>query len=157
MVSASRVPAIAACCRVGFALLPVLCLAACLNESPEQNQKEEKLCPENFTRILDSLLDGYDNRLRPGFGGPVTEVKTDIYVTSFGPVSDVEMEYTMDVFFRQTWIDKRLKYDGPIEILRLNNMMTEDGLLYDSDLHSLYYDSDSFSSFILDKQGISSS
>ncbi|ELK03643.1 Gamma-aminobutyric acid receptor subunit alpha-4 [Pteropus alecto] len=96
---------------------------ASLNESPGQNQKEEKLCPENFTRILDSLLDGYDNRLRPGFGGPVTEVKTDIYVTSFGPVSDVEMEYTMDVFFRQTWIDKRLKYDGPIEILRLNNMM----------------------------------
>ncbi|KAM6221418.1 gamma-aminobutyric acid receptor subunit alpha-4 isoform 3-T3 [Rhynchocyon petersi] len=94
-----------------------------VDESPGQDEKEEKLCPENFTRILDSLLDGYDNRLRPGFGGPVTEVKTDIYVTSFGPVSDVEMEYTMDVFFRQTWIDKRLKYDGPIEILRLNNMM----------------------------------
>uniref|UniRef100_A0A8C6JAJ3 Uncharacterized protein n=1 Tax=Melopsittacus undulatus TaxID=13146 RepID=A0A8C6JAJ3_MELUD len=83
----------------------------------------EKLWPENFTSILNSLLDGYDNRLRPGFGGPVTEVKTDIYVTSFGPVSDVEMEYTMDVFFRQTWVDKRLKYDGPIEILRLNNLM----------------------------------
>ncbi|XP_035308673.1 gamma-aminobutyric acid receptor subunit alpha-4 isoform X6 [Cricetulus griseus] len=98
-------------------------LSRSLNESPGQNAKDEKLCPENFTRILDSLLDGYDNRLRPGFGGPVTEVKTDIYVTSFGPVSDVEMEYTMDVFFRQTWIDKRLKYDGPIEILRLNNMM----------------------------------
>ncbi|XP_021118052.1 gamma-aminobutyric acid receptor subunit alpha-4 isoform X3 [Heterocephalus glaber] len=123
MVSAKKVPAIALCSRVGFALLHFLCLAACLNESPGQNEKEEKMCPENFTRILDSLLDGYDNRLRPGFGGPVTEVKTDIYVTSFGPVSDVEMEYTMDVFFRQTWIDKRLKYDGPIEILRLNNMM----------------------------------
>uniref|UniRef100_A0A8C6J5L6 Uncharacterized protein n=1 Tax=Melopsittacus undulatus TaxID=13146 RepID=A0A8C6J5L6_MELUD len=90
---------------------------------PGQIKKEEKLWPENFTSILNSLLDGYDNRLRPGFGGPVTEVKTDIYVTSFGPVSDVEMEYTMDVFFRQTWVDKRLKYDGPIEILRLNNLM----------------------------------
>ncbi|XP_058155089.1 gamma-aminobutyric acid receptor subunit alpha-4 isoform X2 [Dasypus novemcinctus] len=123
MVSAKKVPAIAMYSGVSFALLHSLCLAACLNETPGQNQKEEKLCPENFTRILDSLLDGYDNRLRPGFGGPVTEVKTDIYVTSFGPVSDVEMEYTMDVFFRQTWIDKRLKYDGPIEILRLNNMM----------------------------------
>ncbi|XP_040260727.1 gamma-aminobutyric acid receptor subunit alpha-6 [Bufo bufo] len=78
---------------------------------------------ENITRILDTLLDGYDNRLRPGFGGRVTEVKTDIYVTSFGPVSDVEMEYTMDVFFRQTWIDERLKFDGPTEILRLNNLM----------------------------------
>lgn len=32
-------------------------------------------------------------------------------------------EYTMDVFFRQTWIDERLKFDGPIEILRLNNLM----------------------------------
>uniref|UniRef100_A0A4W5MX28 Gamma-aminobutyric acid type A receptor subunit alpha6 n=1 Tax=Hucho hucho TaxID=62062 RepID=A0A4W5MX28_9TELE len=78
---------------------------------------------DNITRILDRLLDGYDNRLRPGFGGPVTEVKTDIFVTSFGPVSDVEMEYTMDVFFRQTWIDERLKFKGPIEILRLNNLM----------------------------------
>ncbi|XP_037685655.1 gamma-aminobutyric acid receptor subunit alpha-4 isoform X1 [Choloepus didactylus] len=123
MVSAKKVPAIAMFTGVSFALLRFLCLAACLNENTGQNQKDEKLCPENFTRILDSLLDGYDNRLRPGFGGPVTEVKTDIYVTSFGPVSDVEMEYTMDVFFRQTWIDKRLKYDGPIEILRLNNMM----------------------------------
>lgn len=27
--------------------------------------------------------------------GPVTEVKTDIYVTSFGPVSDVEMVRTL--------------------------------------------------------------
>ncbi|KAM6970551.1 LOW QUALITY PROTEIN: gamma-aminobutyric acid receptor subunit alpha-6-like [Aplochiton taeniatus] len=78
---------------------------------------------DNITRILDRLLDGYDNRLRPGFGGKVTEVKTDIFVTSFGPVSDVEMEYTMDVFFRQTWIDERLKFEGPIEILRLNNLM----------------------------------
>ncbi|XP_041443976.1 gamma-aminobutyric acid receptor subunit alpha-6 isoform X3 [Xenopus laevis] len=78
---------------------------------------------ENITRILDRLLDSYDNRLRPSFGGPVTEVKTDIYVTSFGPVSDVDMEYTMDIFFRQTWIDERLKFDGPTEILRLNNLM----------------------------------
>ncbi|XP_072256814.1 gamma-aminobutyric acid receptor subunit alpha-6 isoform X2 [Pyxicephalus adspersus] len=83
----------------------------------------DNLYSENITRILDRLLDGYDNRLRPGFGGPVTEVKTDIYVTSFGPVSDVEMEYTMDVFFRQTWVDERLKFDGPTEILRLNNLM----------------------------------
>lgn len=32
-------------------------------------------------------------------------------------------EYTMDVFFRQTWVDRRLMYEGPIEILRLNNLM----------------------------------
>ncbi|KAG7517222.1 hypothetical protein JOB18_001601 [Solea senegalensis] len=76
-----------------------------------------------FTRILDSLLDGYDNRLRPGLGDRVTEVKTNIYVTSFGPVSDTDMEYTIDVFFRQSWKDERLKFNGPMNILPLNNLM----------------------------------
>ncbi|XP_048459424.1 gamma-aminobutyric acid receptor subunit alpha-6 [Rhincodon typus] len=99
------------------------CIGDTLINSSSNQDKEVRVHSENITRILDRLLDGYDNRLRPGFGGPVTEVKTDIYVTSFGPVSDVDMEYTMDVFFRQTWIDKRLKFDGPIEILRLNNLM----------------------------------
>ncbi|GAB0195016.1 gamma-aminobutyric acid receptor subunit alpha-3 [Grus japonensis] len=53
----------------------------------------------------------------------VTEVKTDIYVTSFGPVSDTDMEYTIDVFFRQSWRDERLKFDGPMKILPLNNLL----------------------------------
>ncbi|KAK9517949.1 hypothetical protein VZT92_023281 [Zoarces viviparus] len=85
----------------------------------------EKIYSDNITLILDRLLDGYDNRLRPGSGGGVTEVKTDIFVTSFGPVSDVEMEYTMDMFFRQMWVDERLKFEGPSEILRLNNRMVD--------------------------------
>ncbi|KAK9517695.1 hypothetical protein VZT92_023041 [Zoarces viviparus] len=76
-----------------------------------------------FTRILDSLLDGYDNRLRPGLGDRITEVTTDIYVTSFGPVSDTDMEYTIDVFFRQSWKDERLKFHGPMNTLPLNNLM----------------------------------
>ncbi|XP_066570922.1 gamma-aminobutyric acid receptor subunit alpha-3 [Amia ocellicauda] len=76
-----------------------------------------------FTRILDRLLDGYDNRLRPGLGESITEVKTNIYVTSFGPVSDTDMEYTIDVFFRQSWSDERLKFDGPMQVLALNNLL----------------------------------
>ncbi|XP_069725075.1 gamma-aminobutyric acid receptor subunit alpha-6 isoform X1 [Phaenicophaeus curvirostris] len=104
-------------------LLACLCLAASIEKVVGAQDDAGDLYSENVTRILDKLLDGYDNRLRPGFGGAVTEVKTDIYVTSFGPVSDVEMEYTMDVFFRQTWTDERLKFSGPTEILRLNNLM----------------------------------
>uniref|UniRef100_A0A670IWN6 Gamma-aminobutyric acid type A receptor subunit alpha6 n=1 Tax=Podarcis muralis TaxID=64176 RepID=A0A670IWN6_PODMU len=110
--------------------LPWICFTACLHKvlADDPAADEGDLYSENISRILDKLLDGYDNRLRPGFGGrgspgAVTEVKTDIYVTSFGPVSDVEMEYTMDVFFRQMWIDERLKFGGPTEILRLNNLM----------------------------------
>ncbi|XP_076850237.1 gamma-aminobutyric acid receptor subunit alpha-6a isoform X2 [Brachyhypopomus gauderio] len=85
----------------------------------------QRINSENITRILDRLLEGYDNRLRPGSGGSATEIKTDIFVTSFGPVSDVEMEFTMDMFFRQMWVDERLIFEGPIDVLRLNNRMVE--------------------------------
>uniref|UniRef100_A0AAV2L9Y3 Neurotransmitter-gated ion-channel ligand-binding domain-containing protein n=1 Tax=Knipowitschia caucasica TaxID=637954 RepID=A0AAV2L9Y3_KNICA len=53
----------------------------------------------------------------------VTEIKTNIFVTSFGPVSDTEMEYTIDVFFRQSWRDERLRFKGPMEMLALNNLL----------------------------------
>ncbi|XP_061431708.1 gamma-aminobutyric acid receptor subunit alpha-5-like isoform X3 [Lethenteron reissneri] len=80
-----------------------------------------------YTNILDVLLKGYDYRLRPGLAGEwpesITEVQTDIFVTSFGPVSDTEMEYTIDMFFRQSWKDERLKYEGAMQTLPLNNMM----------------------------------
>lgn len=31
----------------------------------------------------------------------------------------------MDMFFRQMWVDERLKFEGPTEILRLNNRMVD--------------------------------
>ncbi|XP_014066087.1 gamma-aminobutyric acid receptor subunit alpha-2 isoform X1 [Salmo salar] len=106
-----------------FFSLMVLCQSRSIVESSAYASEAFKNNITLFTRILDRLLDGYDNRLRPGLGDRVTEVKTDIYVTSFGPVSDTDMEYTVDVFFRQSWIDERLKFNGPMNILRLNNLM----------------------------------
>ncbi|KAB0372039.1 hypothetical protein FD755_015831 [Muntiacus reevesi] len=39
------------------------------------------------------------------------------------PYLPVTTEYTIDVFFRQTWHDERLKFDGPMKILPLNNLL----------------------------------
>ncbi|XP_068446708.1 gamma-aminobutyric acid receptor subunit alpha-5-like [Clinocottus analis] len=109
-------------------VLSLLLLCGCQNsrcQSPTEAQKEAAANDNStvFTRILDGLLDGYDNRLRPGLGENVTEIKTNIFVTSFGPVSDTEMEYTIDVFFRQSWKDERLCFKGPMEMLPLNNLL----------------------------------
>uniref|UniRef100_A0A673MTG6 Gamma-aminobutyric acid receptor subunit alpha-4-like n=1 Tax=Sinocyclocheilus rhinocerous TaxID=307959 RepID=A0A673MTG6_9TELE len=101
-------------------LLALLCLTSVADVLGKQ-----RINSENITRILDRLLEGYGNRLRPGSGVSVTEVKTDIFVTSFGPVSDVKMEFTMDMFFRQMWVDERLAFQGPVEILPLNNRMVD--------------------------------
>lgn len=39
---------------------------------------ETSIYLDNITRILDRLLDGYDNRLRPGFGGMLMSVQCHI-------------------------------------------------------------------------------
>nr|XP_009683989.1 PREDICTED: gamma-aminobutyric acid receptor subunit alpha-6 [Struthio camelus australis] len=55
--------------------------------------------------------------------------RTSAFQTGLSQTADrrnsdkTEQEYTMDVFFRQTWTDERLKFGGPTEILRLNNLM----------------------------------
>ncbi|XP_017267980.1 gamma-aminobutyric acid receptor subunit alpha-3 isoform X3 [Kryptolebias marmoratus] len=104
-----------------LSVLPEVSRAVVGHREPPPDDSKDNITI--FTRILDRLLDGYDNRLRPGLGESVTEVRTNIYVTSFGPVSDTDMEYTIDVFFRQSWRDERLKFDGPMQVLPLNNLL----------------------------------
>ncbi|XP_076348120.1 gamma-aminobutyric acid receptor subunit alpha-6-like [Tachypleus tridentatus] len=68
----------------------------------------------NTSLLLDTLLseEKYDRKLRPGFGGPAVEILTDIEIRSFGSISETDMVYSMDCYFRQTWWDKRLKFQS---------------------------------------------
>ncbi|CAI9727246.1 gamma-aminobutyric acid receptor alpha-like [Octopus vulgaris] len=61
-----------------------------------------------MSRVLDKMLEGYDKRLRPGFGGPPITVHGHILVRSMGPISERDMVYSMDCYYRQLWEDKRL-------------------------------------------------
>lgn len=45
----------------------------------------------NISDLLDNLLRGYDNSVRPDFGGPPATVEVDIMVRSMGPISEVDM------------------------------------------------------------------
>ncbi|XP_023714026.1 gamma-aminobutyric acid receptor alpha-like isoform X3 [Cryptotermes secundus] len=79
----------------------------------------------NISEILDGLLRGYDNNVRPDFGGPPAVVEVDIMVRSMGPISEVDMTYSMDCYFRQSWVDRRLAFQGNKETLALSISMLQ--------------------------------
>ncbi|XP_049452262.1 gamma-aminobutyric acid receptor subunit gamma-1 isoform X1 [Epinephelus fuscoguttatus] len=52
-----------------------------------------------------------------------TVIETAVYVNSIGPVDPINMEYTIDIFFAQTWYDSRLKFNSSMKLLMLNSNM----------------------------------
>ncbi|XP_023216037.1 gamma-aminobutyric acid receptor alpha-like [Centruroides sculpturatus] len=80
---------------------------------------------QNISELLDGLMHGYDYHLRPNFGGPPTKILIDIEVRSMGPVSEIDMSYSMDCYFRQSWVDKRLAFKGTMSTLALSISMLE--------------------------------
>ncbi|RUS87277.1 hypothetical protein EGW08_004957, partial [Elysia chlorotica] len=63
-----------------------------------------------ITNVLDHLLDGYNKEIRPGIGGKSLVIKSSILIKSMGPVSENDMSYSMQVYFRQRWKDERLSF-----------------------------------------------
>ena len=62
----------------------------------------DKFLALNVTRLLDKLLMNYSKSLRPTHElGTPTIIDTNININSLGPISNFEMTYTMDCYFRQ--------------------------------------------------------
>ncbi|XP_071043682.1 gamma-aminobutyric acid receptor subunit alpha-2-like isoform X2 [Parasteatoda tepidariorum] len=77
----------------------------------------------NTSKLLESLLsaENYDKQIRPGFGGSPTVIDTDIEIRSFGSISETDMLFSIDCYFRQTWFDTRLKFrSGNLTVLSMD-------------------------------------
>nr|XP_037277172.1 gamma-aminobutyric acid receptor subunit beta-like [Rhipicephalus microplus] len=72
------------------------------------HQPPEQL--ENITDILKNILEGYDIRLRPNFGGKPLFIGMDINIASFDSISEVNMDYTITLYLNQYWRDERLTF-----------------------------------------------
>lgn len=80
----------------------------------------------NISSILENLLKRYEQSQLPTHGqGMPTVVRTNILIRSMGPVSELDMDYSMDCYFRQYWRDKRLSFQGPIKSLSLSIKMLD--------------------------------
>ncbi|VBB29192.1 unnamed protein product [Acanthocheilonema viteae] len=67
----------------------------------------------NITRVLDTILLNQNRHFRPINGDPNAPLKVeiDISVRSIGPISEQQMEFSLDCYFRQKWLDRRLAFD----------------------------------------------
>ncbi|VDM46284.1 unnamed protein product [Toxocara canis] len=65
-----------------------------------------------ISNILDRLIDNatYDKRLRPKYGAEPVDVGITLHVSSISAVSEVDMDFTLDFYLRQTWHDPRLAF-----------------------------------------------
>eukprot|EP00092_Neocalanus_flemingeri_P104574 GFUD01133967.1.p1 GENE.GFUD01133967.1~~GFUD01133967.1.p1 ORF type:complete len:408 (+),score=75.77 GFUD01133967.1:59-1282(+) len=67
---------------------------------------------EDVLRELHSKFAKYNKDLRPNIGEDPVTVGVSIYVLAVQDVSDTNMEFTLDIYFRQFWNDSRLSFEG---------------------------------------------
>ncbi|XP_062559934.1 glutamate-gated chloride channel isoform X3 [Armigeres subalbatus] len=86
-----------------------LCSASLANNAKVNFREKEK-------KILDQILGAgkYDARIRPsginGTDGPAI-VRINLFVRSIMTISDIKMEYSVQLTFREQWLDERLKFN----------------------------------------------
>eukprot|EP00095_Tigriopus_kingsejongensis_P006095 snap_masked-scaffold691_size110934-processed-gene-0.1 protein:Tk06095 transcript:snap_masked-scaffold691_size110934-processed-gene-0.1-mRNA-1 annotation:"gamma-aminobutyric acid receptor alpha-like" len=69
-----------------------------------------KLHPEDH---CDIHLDCQENEAsEEGVGGPPLVVTINLSIRSMGPVEENDMVFSLDCYFRQSWVDKRLQYNA---------------------------------------------
>jgi glycine receptor alpha-3 len=77
----------------------------------DQHQPTSKEMGSSITSILNKFFSsGYDKRVRPNYGAAPVEVGVTMFIISISTVSEVNMDFTTDFYFRQTWRDHRLSF-----------------------------------------------
>lgn len=74
---------------------------------------------DKVSAIINNLTTGYDKRVRPNYGGIPVTVGVSLYLLSISELSEKNMDFTFDMYFRQFWHDPRLAFDRNIDKLVL--------------------------------------
>ncbi|KXJ15718.1 gamma-aminobutyric acid receptor alpha-like [Exaiptasia diaphana] len=77
--------------------------------SPETRRAMEEA--QNLSDFINSVIQKYHRNVRPNAGGKKVMVEVEFKVISFGEIKEAEMEYSMDIFFRQWWYDRRFAHN----------------------------------------------
>ncbi|KAM7389187.1 hypothetical protein PAMP_023180 [Pampus punctatissimus] len=101
-------------------------LSSCKEEIKPPGRAGPQLSPSDFLDKLMGRTSGYDARIRPNFKGPPVNVTCNIFINSFGSITETTMDYRLNVFLRQKWNDPRLAYsEYPDDSLDLDPSMLD--------------------------------
>uniref|UniRef100_H3DE86 Glycine receptor, alpha 4a n=1 Tax=Tetraodon nigroviridis TaxID=99883 RepID=H3DE86_TETNG len=101
-------------------------LSSCKEEIKPPSRAGPQMSPSDFLDKLMGRTSGYDARIRPNFKGPPVNVTCNIFINSFGSVTETTMDYRLNVFLRQKWNDPRLAYrEYPDDSLDLDPSMLD--------------------------------
>ncbi|XP_037635681.1 glycine receptor, alpha 4a isoform X3 [Sebastes umbrosus] len=101
-------------------------LSSCKEEIKPPGRAGPQLSPSDFLDKLMGKTSGYDARIRPNFKGPAVNVTCNIFINSFGSITETTMDYRLNVFLRQKWNDPRLAYsEYPDDSLDLDPSMLD--------------------------------
>ncbi|XP_077199308.1 glycine receptor subunit alpha-2 isoform X2 [Paroedura picta] len=96
------------------------------HDSRSGKSPAQTLSPSDFLDKLMGRTSGYDARIRPNFKGPPVNVTCNIFINSFGSVTETTMDYRVNIFLRQQWNDSRLAYsEYPDDSLDLDPSMLD--------------------------------
>ncbi|XP_057205992.1 gamma-aminobutyric acid receptor subunit beta-2a isoform X3 [Triplophysa rosa] len=104
-----------------FLLCPLIVAVACAQRYGIRDPSNMPVVKDT----VDRLMKGYDIRLRPDFGGAPVAVGMNIDIASIDMVSEVNMDYTLTMYFQQAWRDKRLSYSEIPLNLTLDNRVAD--------------------------------
>ncbi|XP_015762468.1 PREDICTED: gamma-aminobutyric acid receptor subunit beta-2-like [Acropora digitifera] len=96
-----------------FIVLAVALELVCKGEDDiDENYKKSMEEAHSLSVTINKNLENYDRKLRPNAGGKPVMVEVEFKVISFGEIKEVNMEYSMDIFFRQWWKDPRMRHNS---------------------------------------------
>ncbi|XP_069895400.1 glycine receptor subunit alpha-2 isoform X3 [Dipodomys merriami] len=93
------------------------------HDSRSGKQPSQTLSPSDFLDKLMGRTSGYDARIRPNFKGPPVNVTCNIFINSFGSVTETTMDYRVNIFLRQQWNDSRLAYSANFHDVTTDNKL----------------------------------
>ncbi|KXJ15703.1 gamma-aminobutyric acid receptor subunit beta-3 [Exaiptasia diaphana] len=92
-------------------LLASIAFVDCSNVELGYTERMQKA--KNLSRVINYIIkdSGYDIMARPNDGGEPVDVTVELKIVSFGEFLEARMEYSMDIYFRQWWVDPRFKHN----------------------------------------------